>query len=108
MTHLVYPNESADYREARNALLGEEIALRRHAEQVAAQRRALPPGGEVPEDYVFERISENGMPERVAMSTLFGRHDTLMLYSFMYGPERSTPCPIWPSRIRRSPRTAAP
>ena len=91
---LGYPNESAGYREARNALLAEEIALRRHIEAVAAQRRALPPGGVVPEDYVFERIGDNGMPEKVRMSELFGRHKTLLLYSFMYGPERDTPCPM--------------
>lgn len=94
MTHLTYPNESAEYREARNALLAEEMALRKHIEAVAAQRRALPPGGEVPEDYLFERISENGMPEKVEMSKLFGRHQTLILYSFMYGPERDAPCPM--------------
>jgi predicted dithiol-disulfide oxidoreductase (DUF899 family) len=33
------------------------------------------------------------MPEEVKMSELFGPHDTLILYSFMYGPERETPCP---------------
>jgi len=94
MPHLRYPNESAEYRKARNALLTEEMALRRQIEAVAAQRRALPPGGEVPEDYRFERIRENAMPERVEMSKLFGRHLTLILYSFMYGPERDTPCPM--------------
>jgi predicted dithiol-disulfide oxidoreductase (DUF899 family) len=94
MTHLSYPNESAEYRNARSALLLEEMALRSQIEAVAAQRRALPPGGEVPEDYTFERIGENGMPETVEMSKLFGRHDTLILYSFMYGPERSAPCPM--------------
>ena len=70
MTHLTYSNESAEYRKARNALLSEEIALRRQIETVAAQRRALPPGGEVPEDYLFERIGENGMPEKIEMSKL--------------------------------------
>jgi predicted dithiol-disulfide oxidoreductase (DUF899 family) len=94
VSHLTYPNESAAYRKARNALLAEEVALRRQIEAVAAQRRALPPGGEVPEDYLFERIGENGMPENVEMSKLFGRHDTLILYSFMYGPERDAPCPM--------------
>jgi predicted dithiol-disulfide oxidoreductase (DUF899 family) len=94
MVHLSYPNESPAYRQARNALLVEEIALRSHAEAVAAQRRALPPGGVVPEDYIFERIGDNGMPEKVAMSKLFGRHRTLILYSFMYGPERQAPCPM--------------
>jgi predicted dithiol-disulfide oxidoreductase (DUF899 family) len=93
MEHLRYPNESAEYRTARNALLDEEIALRAQIEAVAAKRRALPPGGEVPEDYVFERIGETSMPEKVKMSDLFGPHDTLILYSFMYGPERELPCP---------------
>jgi predicted dithiol-disulfide oxidoreductase (DUF899 family) len=47
----------------------------------------------VPEDYVFERIGKTSMPEKVKMSELFGPHDTLVLYSFMYGPERELPCP---------------
>jgi predicted dithiol-disulfide oxidoreductase (DUF899 family) len=93
MEHLHYPNESAEYRAARNALLNEEIALRAQIETVAAKRRALPHGGEVPEDYVFERMGKNGTPEKVRMSDLFGPHDTLILYSFMYGPERELPCP---------------
>jgi predicted dithiol-disulfide oxidoreductase (DUF899 family) len=92
MPHVSFPNESAEYRKARNSLLEAEIALRKHNEAVAAQRRALPPGGEVPQDYVFERIGAHGRPEKVAMSKLFGRHDTLILYSFMYGPEKDTPC----------------
>lgn len=94
MTHLTYPNESDEYRRARNALLADEMALRAQIEAVAARRRALPPGGEIPENYLFERIGENGMPEKVEMSRLFGRHHTLILYSFMYGPERDTPCPM--------------
>ncbi len=94
MSHLTFPNESAEYRKARNALLAEEMALRRQIEVVAAQRRALPLGGEIPEDYVFERISDNGMPEKVEMSKLFSHHKTLILYSFMYGPERDAPCPM--------------
>src|SRR5215468_8968256 len=93
MEHLHYPNESAEYRAARNELLDDEIALRAEIEKVAAKRRALPLGGEVPEDYVFERIGRNSMPEKVKMSELFGPHDTLVLYSFMYGPERELPCP---------------
>jgi predicted dithiol-disulfide oxidoreductase (DUF899 family) len=69
------------------------MALRAQIETVAARRRALPPGGEVPEDYVFERIGKTSMPEKVRMSELFGPHDTLIFYSFMYGPERELPCP---------------
>ena len=42
MEHLHFPNESAEYRRVRNALLEEEMVLRREIERVAAQRRALP------------------------------------------------------------------
>ena len=62
-----FPNESAEYRAARNALLIEEIKLRRQLEHVAAHRRALPPGGEIPQDYEF--ISETGP---IRLSNLFG------------------------------------
>jgi predicted dithiol-disulfide oxidoreductase (DUF899 family) len=86
---LNYPNESAEYRKAREALLAEEIELRRQIERVAEMRRALPPGGEIPEDYRFE--SENGL---VKFSDLFGKHDTLVVYNFMYGPKMQKPCPM--------------
>lgn len=89
-----YPNESAEYRKARTALLAEEIELRRHIERVAEQRRALPPGGEVPEDYLFE--GEDG-PAR--LSEMFGRHDTLVVYNYMYGPQRKRPCPMCTSLL---------
>ena len=49
-----WPNESDEYRRARDELLAGELELRRSEEAVAAQRRALPLGGEVPEDYVFD------------------------------------------------------
>lgn len=90
---MTFPNESPAYREARNALLDAEIALRRQIEAVAAMRRALPPGGEVPQDYVFERVGANFRPEPVKLSELFGEHSTLLLYSYMFGPERDSPCP---------------
>jgi predicted dithiol-disulfide oxidoreductase (DUF899 family) len=93
MEHLRYPNESVDYRTARNVLLDAEIALRREIERVAAMRRALPPGGTVPTDYVFERLGANLMPEPVKLSELFGNHRSILLYSFMYGPDREDPCP---------------
>lgn len=90
---MAFPNESTTYREARNALLDAEIALRRQTEAVAAMRRALPPGGEIPEDYEFERIGAFSRPEPVKLSELFGEHSTLLLYSYMFGPERDIPCP---------------
>ncbi|MBA3895559.1 MAG: DUF899 family protein [Sphingomonadaceae bacterium] len=92
MEHLAYPNESAGYRTARNALLDAEIALRRQTEAVAAMRRALPPGGVVREDYVFERTGAFDRPEQVRMSDLLDGKPSLMLYSYMYGPERDEPC----------------
>jgi len=84
-----FPNESAEYRAARNALLVEEIELRRHIERVASERRALPLGGTIPQD--FELASEKGP---VRLSTLFNDKDALMIYSMMYGPQRKTPCPM--------------
>lgn len=93
MQHLSFPNESPEYREERAALLDAEVALRRQIEAVAAQRRALPPGGIVPEDYVFERIGAHQRPETVKLSELFGDHPDIILYSFMFGSERDKPCP---------------
>lgn len=84
------PNESAAYRTARTALLAEEIELRRHIERVAAQRRSLPPGGEVTKDYRF--IDEDG--KSATLSDLFGDSDTLVTYLWMYGPKRERPCPM--------------
>lgn len=92
--HLRFPGESAAYRSARNALLEEERALRRQVERVAAQRRSLPPGGRVPQDYVFEGLDANGRPVPMKLSELFAPgKDSVALYSFMYGPERDRPCP---------------
>jgi predicted dithiol-disulfide oxidoreductase (DUF899 family) len=89
-----FPNESAEYRAARTALLAEEIRLRRHLEAVAAQRRALPPGGEVTGDYRF--VGPEGPSD---FAGLFGDKDTLAVYSFMFGPERERPCPMCTSLL---------
>lgn len=89
-----YPNDSPEYRTARTALLAEEIELRRHIERVAVQRRALPPGGEA-RDYEFN--DETGKTVRLA--DLFGNHDTLVTYFWMYGPERERACPMCTSFI---------
>jgi predicted dithiol-disulfide oxidoreductase (DUF899 family) len=84
-----YPNDSAGYRQARTRLLTEEIELRRHVERVAEMRRALPMGGQPP-DYRFK--DENG--KAVAMADMFGAHDALVTYFWMYGPQRERPCPM--------------
>lgn len=86
---VTFPNESAAYRAARTALLAEEIELRRHIESVAEQRRALPPGGEVKGDYRFE-----GEEGPLDFAGLFGDKQTLVIYSYMFGPQRERPCPM--------------
>ncbi len=84
-----FPNESADYRAARDALLQAELELRRKAAEVATLRSALPLGGEVG-DYTFA-----GPTGPVALADLFREGcDTLLLYSFMYGPTAERPCPM--------------
>ena len=85
-----YPNDSAEYRAARTALLAGEIELRRHIERVAAERRALPLGGEPTQDYAF--TDRDG--KTVHLSGLFDRHDTLVTYFWMFGPQRARPCPM--------------
>src|SRR5262245_12258061 len=81
---ITFPNESPEYRAARNALLERESDRRRQTESVAAQLGALPHGGDVPEDYVFDRVDAGGMTTTVRMSELFEHGDTLMLYHFMF------------------------
>ncbi len=99
-----FPGESDSYRNARNQLLQAEIELRRRVEEVAALRRQLPLGGEIPEDYVFEEGSAdlNAPPTvlRVSLSQLFrpGK-DTLAIYSFMFGPKMKAACPMCSSII---------
>jgi len=82
---IAFPGESAEYRAARNRLLEREIELRRAMEAVAAARRRLPPGGVVPQDYVFQAHGTDGGPAAVRLSELFapGR-DSLVIYSMMF------------------------
>jgi predicted dithiol-disulfide oxidoreductase (DUF899 family) len=85
-----FPGESRTYRAARNKLLAAELKLRKQVEQVAALRRKLPPGGKVPQDYEFEEGAG-----KVRLSQLFERgKNTLILYSYMYGPKMDKPCPM--------------
>ena len=97
MGELRYPNEDQDYRAARDALLKDEQELVAKTKAVAERRRRLPPGGQLKEDYVFQWASDSKagqkLGERVKFSELFGDKDTLLLYSFMYGPNWDKPCP---------------
>jgi predicted dithiol-disulfide oxidoreductase (DUF899 family) len=80
-----FAGESAEYRTARDRLLEREIELRRATEAVAAARRELPPGGAVPEDYVFQGNGADGTPTDVGLSELFAPgKDSLAVYSFMF------------------------
>ena len=82
---ITFPGESAGYRAARDRLLEREIELRRTMEEVAAARRRLPPGGAVPEDYVFQGAGAGGEPAEVRLSDLFAPgKDSLAIYSFMF------------------------
>jgi len=84
-----FPGETAKYRAARDTLLKSEIALRRQAEAVAAERRKLPLGGALVEEYVFD--SAEG-PLRFSDLFAAGK-DTLLAYSYMFGPQMAAPCP---------------
>jgi predicted dithiol-disulfide oxidoreductase (DUF899 family) len=91
---LHFPNESSEYRRARQALLEAEIELRRHIERVAEQRRALPPGGEVLKAYSFQ-----GEQGPASFADLFGNKQTLVVYNYMFGPHRQRPCPMCTSML---------
>lgn len=91
---LRFPNESPEYRRARQALLAEEIEVRRHIERLAAQRRALPPGGEVNKPYSFQ-----GEQGPATFADLFGGKQTLVIYNYMFGPQRERPCPMCTSML---------
>jgi predicted dithiol-disulfide oxidoreductase (DUF899 family) len=89
-----FPGESAAYRQARNKLLEAEKDLRRAIEVVAAQRRKLPTGGVVDEDYIFEEAVDGEHARDVRLSELFSPgKDTLVIYNFMYGPHDEAACP---------------
>ena len=94
---VTFPGESDEYRAAREELLAQEIELRRQTEAVAASRRELPPGGEVPEDYLFQGEGSDGRPGDVRLSDLFAPgKDSLAIYSFMFprDPEDERPGPV--------------
>ena len=109
MSELRYPNESQAYRDAREALLKDEQELVAHKKALAEKRRKLPLGGQLKEDYVFQWAGggEVGkkLGERVKFSELFGDKTTLLLYSFMFGPNWDKPCPSCTSLVDGFDRT---
>lgn len=89
-----FAGETPAYRKARDKLLKSEIELRRLTEAVAAERRKLPQGGELKEDYVFEEADLTGAARSVRFSELFAPgKDVLVVYNFMYGPAMERACP---------------
>jgi len=90
-----FPNETPAYRKARDKLFKAEIALRRQVEAVAKQRRRLPLGGVVPEDFEFEEAADLVGLRKVKLSELFAPgKDTLLLYGYMYSLAMNNPCPM--------------
>jgi predicted dithiol-disulfide oxidoreductase (DUF899 family) len=85
-----FAGESAEYTKAREALLAEEIEVRRQLGRLAVQNRALPAGPPIAQDFRF--IDMNGA--EVDLGEMFGAHDTPVIYHWMYGPDRVRPCPM--------------
>jgi len=90
---ITFPNETSDYRAARDKLLKAELELRAKVDEIAGLRRTLPFGGEVKEDYMFDAQGAEGVTQ-AKISELFGDKDDLFLYGFMFGPEMKRPCPL--------------
>lgn len=99
---VTFPNESPEYRAARDKLVQREVSLRREMEGVAAEIRALPRGGAVPEDYEFDQIDAKGAPAKVRLSQLFRPGtDTLIIYravgrlrNYRWRKGRAHPAPL--------------
>ena len=91
MSELRYPNESREYRDARDSLLKDEQELSDKVKSVAEKRRNLPPGGQLKEDYVFQWANDGKVGKSVKFSELFADKNTLLLYSWMYGPNWDHP-----------------
>lgn len=90
LRHMPFPGESPEYSRAREQLLKAEIEFRRQMTKLTEQRMALPPGPIIEKDYRFQ----DGTGRDLALIDLFGDHDTLVTYFWMYGPERERPCPM--------------
>ena len=94
MHSIRFPNETPAYRTARNTLLDAERDLRRQVEAVAAQRRELALGGEIPQDYAFQQRS-GGAVTIARMSELFGEGRTRSRSTATCtAPTPRAPCPM--------------
>ncbi len=98
---VAFPDESAEYRAARDRLLAQEIDLRRAMEAVAVARRELPPGGLVPEDYIFDGLDAGGAPAKVKLSELFASGRTRWSSTTSCSPATRRMTGLGPARARR-------
>ena len=105
MSELRYPNESREYRKARDALLKDEQELVDKKKALAAKRRKLPRGGKLKQDYVFAWANDGKVDKSVKFSALFGDKNSLILYSWMFGPNWDKPCPSCTSLMDGFDRT---
>jgi predicted dithiol-disulfide oxidoreductase (DUF899 family) len=80
MSQSRYPNETPEYRKARDELLEDEKALVEKVKSVAEKRRQLPPGGRLKEDYGFHWANDGKVDQEVRLSELFGDKPTLILF----------------------------
>jgi predicted dithiol-disulfide oxidoreductase (DUF899 family) len=88
-TPFTMPGASDKYHAAREKLLDAEADLREHVERVAAMRRALPPGPNVPDYEFFDG------DKLVKLSELFSDGKPyLVMYHFMYWPDDQEFCPM--------------
>ena len=86
-------------------LLKDEQELVDKVKSVAEKRRNLPPGGQLKEDYVFQWANDGKVGKSVKFSELFADKNTLLLYSFMFGPNWDNPCPSCTSLVDGFDRT---
>jgi len=99
MSELRYPNESRQYREARDALLKDEKRACRQSQigggkaPRSPSRRAVERGLRLP---MGER--RESREQREILRAVWDKN-TLLLYSFMYGPNWDNPCPSCTSLV---------
>lgn len=79
------PGASDAYCKARIDLLAAEIDLRRQMEAVAEQRRALPQGPALVQDFTFDGLGQDGQPAKLSLGDLFREGtNALVLYHYMF------------------------
>ena len=99
MTAFRFPNESDEYRAARDELLELEKDLRERGEAVARERRAPAPGRPAGAGLPLRAPGRERRAARGRLRELFGEHDSLLVYSMMFGPDWDAACPSCTSLV---------